>query len=620
MMEESETSEPRTHGTLHLSDAPGIGGETDPLFAYRCRHAVREVARDGFTRWDGRIANTRLAVFIVGVVLAWLAFGTHRLHPAWVAVPILGFIILVVVHDRVLQSVQRAKQGMAYYEQGMARIEDKWVGTGWDGADIAPAEHPYAADLDIFGPGSLFQLLCTAQTRAGGKILADWLCAPAPPAEVRARQAAVRELRSRIDLREELTHMGCGMHTSVFPETIAAWAAAPRMFHSAWQAVAACLISAATILSALALAYGGPFPLFSVCLIALFLLHGITRKRVQQVIAASDEPNRELAVVGRVLARLEREHFETPYLKALQDEFREGRQSVSSVITHLRRLLIMREASLNMFFGPVAFSVMWDFHFARAVDAWRCRHGIAAGRWIDAVGRLEALCSLSAYAYEHPGDPFPTISDAGPLYAGKGLGHPLLPAGSFVRNDVVLDDRQRLLILSGSNMSGKTVLLRTMGASVVMALAGAPVRAHSLTLSPLAIGATLNVHDAIHDGVSRFYAEIKRIRMLMDMAHGPTPLLFLFDEIFHGTNSCDRRAGAHAVLRGLLDAGAIGITTTHDLAITELAQQFHGIAVNVHFEDHLEQDRLVFEYKLCPGVVEKSNALDLMRAIGLQID
>jgi DNA mismatch repair ATPase MutS len=154
----------------------------------------------------------------------------------------------------------------------------------------------------------------------------------------------------------------------------------------------------------------------------------------------------------------------------------------------------------------------------------------------------------------------------------------------------------------------------------VMALAGAPVRAHSLTLSPLTIGATLNVHDAIHDGVSRFYAEIKRIRMLMDMAHGPTPLLFLFDEIFHGTNSCDRRAGAHAVLRGLLENGAIGITTTHDLAITELAQQFHGIAVNVHFEDHLEQDRLVFDYKLRPGIVEKSNALDLMRAIGLRVD
>ena len=595
-------------------------GETDPLHEYQKRLAERDLSLTELTRWEGRVANARLLMFVVGAVLAWFAFGAHKVHPVWIGVPVLAFVSLVVVHDRLLRSIRRVKNGLEYYRRGIARIEDRWMGTGWDGADLAPKDHPYADDLDLFGHGSLFQLLCTAQTRAGGKTLADWLCAPAAPDEIRARQAAVEELRFRIDLREELAHYGRGMQTSVFPEAIAAWAGAPAAFRSRRLAAAACVVSVATILTGAALAFGAPPLPFSVAVVALISLHAATRGRAREVLSSAEEPRRELEVVGRVLARLERESFADPYLRAIWDDFREGPQSASSAIALLCRLLTMREASLNMLFGPVAAVVMWDFHFARAVDAWRCRHGAAVGRWLEGVGRLEALCALASYAYEHPEDPFPSIDGNGPVFKGEGLGHPLLPAARCVRNDVVLDERQRLLIVSGSNMSGKTVLLRTVGTNVVLASAGAPVRARALSLSPLMTGATLNVHDAIQDGVSRFYAEIKRIRALMDIAQGPTPLLFLLDEIFHGTNSWDRRIGAHAVLRGLINAGAIGIVTTHDLAITDLSEGFEGRAINVHFEDHLEENRLVFDYLLRPGVVKKSNALDLMRAVGLHVD
>jgi DNA mismatch repair ATPase MutS len=265
-------------------------------------------------------------------------------------------------------------------------------------------------------------------------------------------------------------------------------------------------------------------------------------------------------------------------------------------------------------------------HLAWAMERWRERHGRQIRAWLHAVGEFEALASLSAYRYEHPGDPFPEIlAPAGTArgeahFAGDSLGHPLLPAARMVPNDVRLGPGTRLLVLSGSNMSGKSTLLRTVGINAVMALAGAPVRAAALTLSPLAIGATLRIQDSLQEGRSRFYAEITRIREVADVAAGPTPLLFLLDELFHGTNSHDRLVGASGVLRSLLDRGAIGLITTHDLALTAIADDLGARAVNVHFEDWFEGGEMRFDYRMKPGRVTRSNALALMRAVGLEVE
>jgi DNA mismatch repair ATPase MutS len=239
-------------------------------------------------------------------------------------------------------------------------------------------------------------------------------------------------------------------------------------------------------------------------------------------------------------------------------------------------------------------------------------------RWLAAMGELEALSDLAGYAYEHPDDPFPEVVDEGPRFDGEGLGHPLLPVERSVRNDLRLGD-VRLMIVSGSNMSGKSTLLRTVGVNAVLALAGAPVRATRLRLSPLAVGACMRVQDSLQEGLSHFYAEIKRLRQLVDLGGGPLPLLFLLDEVLHGTNSHDRRIGAAALIRGLVDAGGVGLVTTHDLALAQIAEELGPRAANVHFEDHLEGEKIVFDYRLRPGVVRKSNALALMRAVGLQV-
>jgi DNA mismatch repair ATPase MutS len=240
--------------------------------------------------------------------------------------------------------------------------------------------------------------------------------------------------------------------------------------------------------------------------------------------------------------------------------------------------------------------------------------------WLRIVGEFEALSSLSAYRYEHPADTWPEIVDGSAQFHATTMTHPLLAAARAVPNDVMLSNQTQLLVVSGSNMSGKSTLLRTIGVNAILAQAGAPVRSARLNLSPLAIGATLRIQDSLQEGRSRFYAEITRIREITDLANGPLPVLFLLDELFQGTNSHDRLIGAAGLLRSLLNRGAIGLITTHDLALTAIADDLSPRAANVHFEDRFEGGEIRFDYRLKPGPVTRSNAIALMRAVGLDID
>jgi DNA mismatch repair ATPase MutS len=259
-------------------------------------------------------------------------------------------------------------------------------------------------------------------------------------------------------------------------------------------------------------------------------------------------------------------------------------------------------------------------HHERSVVSaatWRCSN---RRRITSCSCPSHAIISLATYAYEHPADPFPALVDHGVLVDARSLGHPLIGDEVSVRNDVQLgEEAPHVLVVSGSNMSGKSTLLRALGVNVVLALAGAPVRTSSFRLSPLALGATIRIDDSLQDGRSRFYEEILRIRRIVDIVRSGSPLLFLLDEILQGTNSYDRRRGAEAVVRALVGYGAVGLVTTHDLALTELTTTLGPSAANVHFEDRLEDGRMVFDYRLRPGVVEHSNALALMRAVGLDV-
>jgi DNA mismatch repair ATPase MutS len=326
-------------------------------------------------------------------------------------------------------------------------------------------------------------------------------------------------------------------------------------------------------------------------------------------------------LLSTLLQRLEMEAFRAPLLRQLQARLKtEGQPFASGAIGRLGRLVARLDWQRNMVFTIIAALLLWGAQLAMAIERWRRLSGRHIREWIDAAGEFEALCSLAGYSYEHPSDVFPELVEipAG-WFEAEALAHPLMPEAHAIRNDVQLGGETRLWIVSGSNMSGKSTLLRTIGINTVLAWAGAPVRAVRLKISPFSLGVSIRVQDSLQDGRSRFYAEITRLREIISLTSGPRPVLFLLDELLSGTNSHDRRIGAAGIVQALIDHGALGLITTHDLALAHIADSLGVRAINVHFADTLQNGELHFDYRLQPGVVERSNALDLMRSVGLKV-
>jgi hypothetical protein len=586
----------------------------NPSEEYKQRLEARTKRVEYFKRLDHLIGNLRLVTGIIFFAMLWLVAGPHLISAWWLLVPIVVFIGLASRHDGIRDLGRRAQRAVAFYERGLARLEDRWIGTSDPGRAFFDEAHPYAVDLDIFGKGSLFELLCLARTRSGEQALAGWLKATASRAEI------AEELRNNLDLREDIAVLGADVRAAIHPEWMKRWGERTRMLESPAARIAAPILSLLMI-SSLVSYFGflgsGWFPVVAIGLGSAFALY--FRPKVREVTDAVADPVKDLQILSLLLERLEREQWQTEKLRELRATFETGGHPPSREIHKLVMLIEWLNSRLNTFFGALfAPLLLWSTQFAFAIEEWRAQHGRAIGPWLDAVGELEALCSLSAYAFEHPDDPFPEIAETGTQFEADDLRHPLLPAAQCVANSVTLNTERQVFIISGSNMSGKSTLLRTIGVNAVLALAGAPVRAKRMRLSILAIGATIRVMDSLQQGTSRFYAEIQRLHDIMELTKA-MPTLFLLDEILHGTNSHDRAVGAEAVIRGLIDRGAIGLVTTHDLALTRLAEALTLRAANFHFEDHLENGRMVFDYRLRSGVVEKSNALALMRAIGLEV-
>ena len=585
--------------------------------------AEAEIDETFWTRRSRIASNARLICFVSFLIVTWLAFGTQTLAGAWIALPALAFVALVIAHDRILRREERATRMRRFFEDGIARLEDRWAGNGNPGDAYRNPGHPYADDLDVFGPGSLFELLATTRTATGSDRLARWLLEAAGADTIRRRQSAVQELRPRLDLRLRMALAGDESGSAIQQEALEAWASAPAaplpptIFFLAVGATSLSLSSIALWI----LTTSGPGP-FVAALVLQSILALSLRSRVAPVLAAAETPVGSLARTASLLGCIESEKFEAALLAELRAELETTGRPPSGELEALRSLVDRRDARSNQFFAPIAALLMWGTHAALALEKWRARCGPRLSIWIEAAGEIEALCALSSFAYEHPEDPFPEIVETEAIFEGLALGHPLLPADRCVRNDLQLSstpDHPQGLVMSGSNMSGKSTMLRTVGCNTILALAGAPVRASRLRISPLRIAASIRIVDSLQEGQSHFMAEITRLRQVVEISRGQPPALFLLDEILHGTNSHDRRIGANAVIKGLIEHGALGIVTTHDLALTEIVPESDGKLRNVHFEDHLEAGVMHFDYALRDGIVEKSNALALMRSVGLDV-
>jgi hypothetical protein len=592
---------------------------------YQSRLAEWSRRAEAQDRTHRRMGSLRLLFALGLVALAVVLSQTRAGLGLALTILMFGLFLTGMLHDRILKARDRARRAMGFYQGGLDRLDGTWAqksaaagsAGGSHGAEFLDPRHLFASDLDLFGAGSLFALLNTAQTQSGRATLAAWLLTPAAPDEIRARQEAVDELRPKLDLRERLGLIAAETEGWIRTEALLRWAAQPRLLESNLVRVAAFCLP----LASLTLFLSGQWAVFVAALAGQLALAGFYRRPVRQVVRDAGVAPRDLERLAEVLRCLEDEPLQSERLRRMEAEGRCDGLSASQAIQRLGKLHAWMASGNNLVFVAVCKFFLWETQFAFAIEAWRTRFGPKVEVWLRRLAEFEALSSLAGYAYEHPADPFPELLSATEpaRIEAEGLGHPLLPESRCVRNAAALGPQSRLIMISGSNMSGKSTWLRAIGVNLVLASAGAPVRARRFRMTPVRIGASIRTTDSLQEGVSRFYAEIQRLGAIVKLAEEGIPLVFLLDEVLSGTNSHDRRIGASCVALSLVQRGAIGLMTTHDLALTGIVEELEPPGQNFHFEDQLQNGRMSFDYCLRPGIVEKSNALELMRSVGLDV-
>jgi len=588
----------------------------EPGKEYEARLARWSRTGDHYEILHRRTGNLRLLSAVALVVVAVLLRNIVPIGFLFCGI-FAGVFLSGFVHDRILQRRETARRLAGFYNRGLDRLGNRWSGKGSPGTEFLDKQHPYAIDLDIFGTGSLFELLNTAQTRAGRTTLAQWLLHGADHGEIVARQAAIDEMRTKLDLREELAVLAGDPSAHINTDALTTWAAQPIHLPSTLQRLTAfCFPLITWCLLPL-----GEFRLFSMALGVQGVFALLHRRGTEKTFSSMTLSARDLRWLSELLARLESENFRAPRLQDLQTKWKQDGVFASASLRRLSKLVDWVDARSSFWFAVIGPFFLFKTQFAFLLAACHAQYAPMIQDWLQGLGEMEALSSLAGYAYEHPADVFPelVVDSASAIIEAQGLAHPLLAESNAVRNDILLNTNQPLHVISGSNMSGKSTWLRAIGANLVLAMGGAPVRARKFRFTTLQIGASIRTVDSLQEGVSRFYAEIKRVRQIIEMSGQGRRVLFLIDEVLGGTNSHDRQVGAAYIVKALVDRGAVGLITTHDLALTHVVEEVKPPGANFHFEDQLTNGKLSFDYRLQPGVVKKSNALELMRSIGLDV-
>jgi hypothetical protein len=593
---------------------------------------------------DQKRSYALTGIVLAFVMLAYLAFDS--IHSAAPIVPMLlcsaAIIGLIWYSLRLQPQLTRCQRLIGFYERALQRVDGTEPQSGRTGTeagqDLRQPGHLYDRDLDILGPDSLFGLLATVRTGPGERGLARYLLEPATHAETLERQAAVKELLPQTSLREEIALLGATSFHQISASFFDEWLDdQPPTFNPIFRIVL--LITA--VLNVLLLLtglthlrpWGWVMPNLALVLAIQGSISLVLRQRVMPLLTASARLQHHIRLFSDGLAVLQRTSFTCPKLTELQRQALEPAGAVK-LLKQLESQLAIVEQRTKEYFLILSLLLAAGTQAAMSISKWKHAHAAAMRQWLTVWAEFEALNALAAYAFENPEDAWPELLPPthAPHYSAAALGHPLLP--NAVTNNLTLsldsvphssrsdewdpatEFAGRFFLISGSNMAGKSTLLRSIGINAVLAYAGAPVRAQSLSLTPLAIGASLALTDSLAEGRSKFLAEVERLSAIVAASRN-APTLFLVDEIFSGTNSEDRRTAARAVLEALLANQAIGALSTHDLALTALANS-GNTGLNVHMASPDPDDPLAFDYKLKPGINTASNALAIVRMMGLQ--
>jgi hypothetical protein len=596
---------------------------SSPQEIYESHIAILEIELKKYNKWYGHLSSMRVTSFFTALVIGSFNQYQNWFSAWWLSSFIVLFVILVLLHELVVSKQKSTQYKVDFFSKGLDRIKGEWHKNQTDHKLELVKDHLFAHDLEIFGKDSLFNLLCTAFTQSGKQQLQKWLSNTPSKKLIEERQIAVQELSGQVDFRLSLNVEAAGLEHTIHPERLTRWAKSPAYFTKSqlftFQIIAWAL-SASMLLGLVLWGYYNqpPIVFFSVLLIELGF-YSFINKKLAPLFAEMGSPNKELNFISSLLKILEMKNFSSEFLNNLQNDLKNSSGVASKEIFKFDKLIQKLDMRRNQLFAVVAYLFMWSVHFGLRIERWRLDHGQDIPHWLETVGEFEAVNSIANYAFEHPQDNYPTLKDGPAFFHGEELGHPLIADSDCIRNSIELNQNCGLWIISGSNMCGKSTFLRVIGINLVMSYLGAPIRGKSLSLSPLTLGSSINVQDSLEKGHSKFYAEILQVKRLVEAAKSKPPVLFLMDELLHGTNSHDRLLGAKSIITHMLKHGGIGLITTHDLTLTKAIDELNLSAKNMHFQDQFEGDKLRFDYKVHSGVVAKSNALELMRSIGIDV-
>ncbi len=604
---------------------------------YLERSTQRRAEAEVLERRSRFVSNLRGLSFAV-LVIAFISALVADAGEAWIggavgALATAVFVFLVWWHARVLSAEDLAWRFWRVNANALARAQDDYTSLGENGAEFHSPGHAFSGDLDVFGPRSLFQFLNVAHTSYGQTALARHLTTLDSYEGIVARQGAVRELVSQLELRQELEAYSLRAAnppgrppsrsaTVLDLDVLIAWAESePQLSPRRALVWVARILPVLTITALLGSElFDWPVLAWAVPLTLQILLTTRTAAIATRVFSAVSSSPGAFARLRPTLRALEQHPFQAPLLSRLGEVVRGSGRPASEQMRRFENVLGWFELRHNgMIYPLINVLFLWDVHCVVAFEKWQAESGRSLRRWLEALGEWEALSSLAGVAHDNPDFTFPEIVNEPSVFEAEGLGHPLIAAGQRVKNDVLLAGPGSALLVTGSNMSGKSTLLRAMGLSAVMALAGTAVCATRLRVSPLHVHTSMRISDSLAQGVSHFYAELEKLRAVVMAANEKHSVFFLLDEILHGTNSEERQVGARWVLSTLLRAGATGAVSTHDMGLCTLTPELMDHVRTVHLREDVEGERMTFDFKVRPGPVRGGNALRLMRSLGLGV-
>lgn len=577
------------------------------------------------------ISNLRGLSFGTLVVAGLFAlFGKEsRISAPIAAVGFVAFVALVIRHSRIILAEEDARRFARVNRDAKARVTGTWRTLPEDGARFADAAHPYSADLDVFGKGSLFQRISVAHTRFGQNALAEFLKKPATTGDVELRQEAVKALGGELEVRQRFEAHSLGVveptgtqKQAPDPEGLLGWAEShPKLIERVPLVWAARIFPACTLLGMIgSVSLNLPNATWSVPLALSILVNFLARAETTRVFLAVSATEGAFLRYGVMLEILESLPVKARLFDAMKARVSEGGLVPSESMNRFRRAVGWYDLRHNGLIHPfVNAFTCWDVHCTVRLEKWQVESGKRVRNWFTTLGELEALSSFAGLTHDQPDFAFPEIQESGACYEADSLGHPLIDDPNRVTNSVSLPTGGRALLITGSNMSGKSTLLRSMGLAAVMAYAGAPVAAKSLRLARMSVGTSIRVSDSLESGVSHFYAEVRKLKAVVDATDASLPVLFLLDEILHGTNSRERQIGARWILAELLARGACGAVSTHDMELCRLPEDLMTRVTQVHFRESVQNDQMTFDYKLREGPVTAGNALRVMQLAGLSV-